>query len=102
LPALVGLFFLLSAVLNDPTVVETVSLEQLSSVTSMLGVELPEGYGLLPSFPSLGLSLPIGGIISGAGALVSYVVYIIIAKLKTNTVSANFYSEVKDEYEVIN
>jgi hypothetical protein len=102
IPAAVGIFLALSAVLNDPEVLKAVSVESLSSLTSMLGIDLPSNFGLLPSFPKLGLSISLGGIIGGAGAIVSYVVYIIIAKLKTNTVSANFYSEIKDEYEVIN
>jgi hypothetical protein len=102
IPAAVGVFFILSAVLNDPKVLEAVSIEALSGVTSMIGLELPSGFGLLPSFPGFGISIPVGGIIFGAGSIVSYVLYIVIAKLKTNTASANFYSEIKDEYEIIN
>ncbi|MDR2091356.1 MAG: hypothetical protein LBP62_06915 [Clostridiales bacterium] len=101
-PAIVGVLFLLSAALNDPNIIAAVSLDSLSSVTDLIGLELPAGFGLLPSFPNFGVNLVAGGIIGGAGALVSYVLYVVLIKLKINTASANFYSEIKDEYEIIN
>ncbi|MDR2047751.1 MAG: hypothetical protein LBP79_07720 [Clostridiales bacterium] len=95
IPAIAGIILFGIAVLNLPEVADALGLAFLAD----LPIELPS-ISLMPKdVPDIDIPITVAGIIAAVGASASYVLNVLFAKLKTNTLGANFYNIVKGDYD---